>query len=306
MKILLTGATGYIGRQLLPELVKMGHQVVCLVRNPQRLQLPAFLAKKVEIVQSDLLKPETLASIPADIEAAYYLVHSMSQSVKHFVELERRSAEYFIHALQPTGCRQVIYLSGMTTDEEPSPHLRSRMAVEAILKQSRFHVTTLRAGIIVGYGSASFEIICDLVEKLPVMVAPKWLKVPHQPIAIRDVIYYLNAVLDNANCFNRSFDIGGPNIITYKEMLLEMARIRGLKRYILTVPVLTPRLSSYWLYFVTSTSFSLARSLVESMKHPVLVRDDSIQKIIPHACLSFEEAVSRALARIEGEEVISS
>jgi uncharacterized protein YbjT (DUF2867 family) len=306
MKILLTGATGYIGRRLLPALVEAGHQVVCLARNARRLQFPESLRNRVSVVEGDLLKPESLLNIPDDIEAAYYLVHSMSQSASEFERMEQDSAQNFVARIQHAKCRQIVYLGGITYQEEKSPHLASRQAVEEILKSSGIDFTMLRAGIIIGSGSASFEIIRDLVEKLPVMVAPKWLNIRHQPIAIRDVIFYLSHVLGHPRCLNHSFDIGGPDILTYKEMLLTVAKVRGLKRYILTVPVLTPRLSSYWLYFVTSTSFALARSLVDSMKNEVVVQQNDIREILPHTCLGFEEAVRRAFSYIEGRELISS
>ncbi|RMI12604.1 MAG: NAD-dependent epimerase/dehydratase family protein, partial [Calditrichaeota bacterium] len=219
MKILLTGATGYIGRRLLPVLVDKGHQVVCLVRDARRLPLPETLKQRVTVVEGDLLKPETLAGIPEDIEAAYYLVHSMSQSAMDFRRLEKESAQNFVSRIKQTRCGQIIYLGGITYEAEKSPHLASRLMVENILKDSGIPYTTLRAGIIIGSGSASFEIIRDLVEKLPVMIAPKWLNTRHQPIAIRDVIFYLSAVLGNPQCLNKSFDIGGPDILTYKEML---------------------------------------------------------------------------------------
>ncbi|GAB4342085.1 MAG: SDR family oxidoreductase [Calditrichia bacterium] len=306
MNILLTGATGYIGRRLLTALVQQGHAVICLVRDARRLQLPVTIQDRVTVVEGDLLKPQTLSAIPKDIDAAYYLVHSMSQSATDFQRLEKESAQNFVHRIKQTRCRQIIYLGGITYDAEKSPHLASRLAVENILKECGIPYTTLRAGIIIGSGSASFEIIRDLVEKLPVMIAPKWLNTPHQPIAVRDVIFYLSAVLGNQSCLNKSLDIGGPDILTYKEMLLSMAKVRGLRRLIITVPVLTPRLSSYWLYFVTATSFSLARSLVESMKHEVIARETEIHRIIRHDCLPFVEAVRGAFAHSEDQEIISS
>ena len=306
MKILLTGANGYIGKRLLPALVEAGHQVICLVRNEKRLNLPKSLREKISIFQGDLLDFKSLAHIPNDIDTAFYLVHSMGHTTQNFAEMETRCAGNFVRRIRQTRASQIIYLGGIVNDVKLSKHLKSRQNVEDILHQGGIPLTVLRAGIIIGSGSASFEIIRDLVEKLPVMVAPRWINNRIQPIAIHDVIYYMCHVVQNQHCFNKTFDIGGPNILNYKEMLLKLARVRGFKRYIFNVPVLTPRLSSYWLYFVTSTSFSLARSLVDSLKNEVVCKDNAIENVIPHKCLSYEEAVSKAFSMIAENAVISS
>jgi uncharacterized protein YbjT (DUF2867 family) len=308
MKILLTGATGYIGQRLLPLLVAAGHEVVCLVRDARRFQLPAAQQNNVTVIEGDLLKPETLATFPADLDAAYYLVHSMSGHTKDFFRAEQQSAENFAAALNQTTARQIIYLSGIANDRALSTHLRSRRAVEKELKKTaRAALTVLRASIVIGSGSASFEIIRDLVEKLPVMVTPRWLNSRCQPIGIRDVMFYLTAVLDNQACLGRSFDIGGPDVLTYRQMLLGLAEVRGYRRYIITVPVLTPRLSSWWLFLVTSTTFSLAQSLVESLRNDTMVDPKrSILEVVPHACMSYREALQLAFQRIEQNEVLSS
>jgi len=306
MKILLTGANGYIGKRLLPVLVEDGHLVVCLVRDKNRLDLPDKLKSKVEIITGDLSKLDSLNEIPENIDAAYFLVHSMSHTADNFEDLEERIARNFSKRISETNAKQIIYLGGISNDENLSKHLKSRLRVEEILKTSGINLTVLRAGIIIGEGSASFEIIRDLVEKLPLMIAPKWVNSRCQPIAIYDVINYMRTVLGYQQCYNHTFDIGGPDILSYKEMMLHFAEVRKLKRHIITVPVLTPRLSSYWLYFVTSISFSLAKSLVDSLKNEVVCKDNEIQKIIPLKTIHYEDAVKRAFSKIEENAVISS
>ncbi len=306
MRILLTGANGYIGKRLIPILVEDGHEVVCLVRNPSRLSLTKSLQQKIIVVQGDLLNRNSLDEIPDDIEAAFYLVHSMGHAGTDFALLEKQCADNFVARISQTRVRQIIYLSGIVNDDNLSKHLQSRHSVENILRESGRPLTTLRAGIIIGSGSASFEIIRDLVEKLPVMIAPRWVDNNSQPIAISDVLHYLRHLIGNEECYGKTFDIGGPDILKYKEMLLRFAKVRGFKRYILNVPVLTPRLSSYWLYFVTSTSFSLAQSLVDSLKNEVVCKNDDIRHVIPHRCLTYEEAVERAFSKIAENSVVSS
>lgn len=308
MKILLTGANGYIGQRLLPLLLEAGHDVVCLVRDPRRFTAPERLRAQVTVAQGDLLQSSSLQELPLDIDAAYYLVHSMSGDDHDFVQAERQSAEHFTEYINRTSTRQVIYLSGIANDRGLSAHLRSRRAVEQVLRKAeKAALTVLRASIIIGSGSASFEIIRDLVEKLPVMITPRWLNSRCQPIGVRDVMFYLTAVLDNPNCLGQSFDIGGPDVLTYKQMLLGLAEVRGYRRYILTVPVLTPRLSSLWLFLVTSTTFSLAQSLVDSLRNDTIVATKrSISQVIKHECMGYAEALKLAFTRIEQNEVISS
>ena len=312
MKILLTGATGYIGQRLLPLLAAAGHEVVCLVRDPRRFSLPDTLSEalqaQVTVAKGDLLRPRTLAGLPTDLDAAYYLVHSMSGGSADFFQLEQQSAHNFTQYLNTTTARQLIYLSGIANDHDLSIHLRSRLAVEAVLGQAeRAPLTVLRASIIIGSGSASFEIIRDLVEKLPVMVTPRWLNSRCQPIGIRDIMFYLTEVLDRPACFGQAFDVGGPDVLTYRQMLLGLAAERGYKRWIVTVPVLTPRLSSWWLYLVTSTTFSLAQSLVESLKNDTVCDPArSLADLIPHECMSYRAALALAFTRIEQNEVVSS
>jgi len=305
MKILLTGATGYIGKRILPVLVEAGHEVICCVRDKIRFKPPEAIKHKIQTIQIDLLVKESLNVIPKDIDGAYYLVHSMAAS-SDYQKLEQESAVNFRNALNETKVRHVVYLSGIINESELSDHLTSRKTVELELNKGDYNLTTLRAGIIIGSGSASFEIIRDLVEKLPVMVTPKWLNTKCQPIGISDVITFLSKCIFNARTYNQNFDIGGPDIISYKEMLLEFAQIRGLKRRIYIVPVMTPRISSYWLYFVTATSYKLAVALVHSMKVEVICRDSSINNILEVTPMSYKEAISLAFRKIESNQIVSS
>ncbi len=239
MKILLTGATGYIGKRLLPVLLKNGHTIICCVRDKNRFHFPDFFKDNIELIEADFLNKESLINIPEDIDAAYYLMHSMSNS-DSFSDLELLSARNFREIISSTSAKHVIYLSGIVNDKSLSKHLLSRKAVETELSGSTYNFTSLRAGIIIGSGSASFEIIRDLVEKLPIMITPKWLYTKCQPIGIADVIGFLSKVLMNEDCFNQNFDIGGPDILSYKEMLLKFAEVRKLKRKLWVVPVMTP------------------------------------------------------------------
>jgi len=307
MKILLTGATGYIGKRLLPVLIEQGHTVVCCVRNRNRFPSDGvYHHPNVSLFEVDFLKEIPSSELIKDIDAAYYLIHSMSSNIKDFGSLEERSANNFIKLIEQTSSKQIIYLGGITNEEKLSKHLASRKKVEEILSQSSIPLTSIKAGIIVGSGSASFEIIRDLVEKLPVMITPKWLNTRHQPIAIRNILQYLSGVLLKPETFNKSYDVGGPDVLSYKEMLLQFAEIRGLKRFVFTVPVMTPRLSSYWLYFVTSTSYMLAINLVNSMKIEVVARDNELEKMLNIKPFTYKEAVQLAFQRIEQNNVISS
>ena len=303
---MLTGATGYIGKRLLPVLVSQGHEVICCVRDKDRFDISGFDSTRVSVVEVNFLKEDSLKNIPVDIDVAYYLIHSMSASVGDFEQLEKRSAENFRNRIDRSKARQVIYLSGIINEEKLSKHLSSRKAVELILAEGKYHLTTLRAGIIVGSGSASFEIIRDLVEKLPLMVTPRWLNTRAQPIAIRNVVQFLTGVLLSPPTFDRSFDIGGPDILTYRDMLLEFARIRKLRRRIWVVPVMTPKLSSYWLYFITSTSYRLAVNLVNSMKVEVVCEENDLKDLLQIELLSYQEAVEMAFERIAQQEIVSS
>ncbi|WP_320814373.1 SDR family oxidoreductase [Flavobacterium sp.] len=305
MKILLTGSTGYIGKRLLPVLIELGHEVVCCVRDVKRFNPPESLKESITVLKLDLLDEKSLESIPEDIDGAFYLVHSMSSS-GDYESLEETSAINFRNALKRTKVNHVVYLSGIVNETELSKHLTSRKNVELELSKGEYNFTTLRAGIIIGSGSASFEIIRDLVEKLPVMVTPKWLHTKCQPIGISDVIAFLSKSLFNPKTFNQNFDIGGPDILSYKNMLLDFAKVRNLKRKIFVVPIMTPKLSSYWLYFVTSTSYKLATSLVHSMKIEVVCRDNRLNTILEVEPLNYKESLKRAFSKIENNEILSS
>ena len=305
MKILLTGTTGYIAKRLALQLLEDNHELVCCVRDMERIPDEIEEHPRCKFIKVDFLKPESI-EIPSDIEAAYYLIHSMSNSKNDFEKLERQCSQNFKELVNKTECNQVIYLSGIVNDDSLSKHLKSRLQVENTLKSNDYALTTFRAGIIVGSGSASFEIIRDIVEKLPVMLTPKWLNTKTQPIGVRDVLTYLSNALGNKKLFDKSYDIFGPEILTYKEMLLQFAEVRGLKRYILTLPVLTPKLSSYWLYFVTSTSFQLASALVDSMKVEVIGKPSDINSHIDIEPMSYKTAVNLAFQKIQQNEVVSS
>jgi len=262
--------------------------------------------ENIELIEADFLHNHSLEAIPKNIEVAYYLIHSMSNSAKEFHVLEEKCAFNFKRFAESSSLKQVIYLSGITNDTKLSKHLLSRKNVENTLASEKYALTTFKAGIIVGSGSSSFEIIRDLVEKLPAMIAPKWLNTKTQPLAIRDVLSFLHKALAKEELYNTSHDIFGPEILTYKEMLLQFAAVRKLKRSILTVPVMTPKLSSYWLYFVTSTSYKLASSLVNSMGVEVIGEKSDINKIMDVNPMSYKEAVKLAFKKIEQNSIISS
>lgn len=306
MRILLTGATGYIGRRLLPALLENGHQVICCVRAGNRF-LDEFRHPNLSGIEVDFLKKDDISKLPPDIDAAYFLMHAMNISTKNFENLERNIAVNFVEYLNKTGAKQIIYLSGLVPSSgELSSHLRSRWEVEKILANSRIPATVLRAGIVVGSGSASFEIIRDLAEKLPLMIGPDWLNNRCQPIAIRNVIQYLIGILGNVDCLNKTFDIGGPEVLTYKEMLLGYARARNLKRRIITVPFGTTGLTSNWLFYITTTSHRLAVNLVESMKSDLICQNNDLELLLGIESISYDHAIAMAFAKIEQNLVLSS
>ncbi len=310
MRVLLTGANGYIGLRLLPELLEQGHEVVVLVRNLDRFPRADFCRweseGRVSYLVGDMLKPDSLPTLGA-VDGAYYFLHSMG-SGDGFAEREASCARNFSSWISEAGCPQVVYLGGLNTESELqlSEHMQSRNQVAEILAQGPFHLTVLRASIIVGSGSASFEIIRDLVEKLPVMVTPQWTRTRCQPIAIRNVIGYLIGVMGNEQCCDRSFDIGGPEVHTYRELLIHYAETRGLRRMALPVPLLSPKLSSYWLYFMTATTYQLAKSLVTSLHVESVCEEDSIREIIPQKLLNYEESIKMALSNIAQNRVPSA
>lgn len=305
MKILLTGATGYIGKRLLPVLVDGGHDVVCCVRDINRFNPPDSVKATIEVIEIDLLDKHSLNKIPEDIDGAYYLVHSMSSS-GDYDNLEKISAINFREAINKTNLNHLIYLSGIINEVKLSKHLNSRKNVEIELGKGKYNFTTLRAGIIIGEGSSSFEIIRDLVEKLPVMITPRWLRTKSQPIGVTDVIRFLHKSLFQSKTYKNDFDIGGPDVLSYKSILLKFAKIRNLKRRIFIIPIMTPRLSSYWLYFVTSVSYKLSIALVNSMKVEVVCRDNKLEKILNIKTEQVELSLQKAFNKIENNQIISS
>ncbi len=307
MEILLTGATGYIGRRLLPVLLEQGHEVIACTRDAMRFEIMDSWQGKVKVQEVDFLEEPNMERLEKDFDAAYYLMHSMSDSISGFEGDELLCAKNFQYYLDQTSCQQIVYLTGIVDeDDNLSPHLQSRFNVERILGQCKAQLTALRAGIIVGSGSASFEIIRDLVEKLPMMIAPKWIDTKCQPIGIRNVMQYLTGVLLHENCMGKSFDIGCGDVLSYKEMLLGYAEVRQLKRYIFSVPIMTPRLSSYWLYFVTSISYPLAVNLVNSMKINTIGEKNELREMLNITNITYEEAVEMAFLRIRQNMVVSS
>lgn len=292
--ILLTGASGYVGGHLLRSLESRGHRVRCLARHPEALQ--PKVAPSTEVVPGDVLDRPSLDAALSGVEAAYYLVHSMGSSGS-FEEKDREAAINFGQAAKAAGVERLIYLGGLGNDEqELSPHLRSRQEVGRILSQSGVPVLEFRASIVIGSGSLSFEMIRALVERLPVMVTPKWVTVPAQPIAIDDLLEYLVAALELPVSEYRIYEIGGADQVSYADIMRVYARLRKLRRWMIPLPVLTPYLSSLWLGLVTPLYARIGRKLIESIVHPTVVRDAAALRTFAVRPMGVEEAVRRALA----------
>ena len=297
MKVLLTGATGYIGGQLVLPLLDAGHDVTCMVRDASR-GLPA-LFRRVRVVQADPLRAETLPSALQGIEAAYYLIHSMSGAERGFEERDRRAAYNFAMAARVAGVQRTIYLGGLVAaGSVASPHLKSRVETGAILREFGPALTEFRAGIIVGNGSISFEIIRTLTERLPVMICPRWVVTRTQPIAVEDVVRYLVAALQVPESAGEIIEIGGATVESYRSMMLTYARERGLRRWMVRVPVLTPRLSSYWLDLVTSVPPAVSRPLIEGLRSEAVCTSTRARELFPaFRPVSYRQALRDALAR---------
>ena len=305
---LVTGATGYIGGRLVPALLEAGYRVRAAVRDPARVRDQPW-APDVEVVKADVTDPGSLPAAFEGVAVAYYLVHALGTG-SGFEQVDRAAAEAFGSAARAAGTGRLVYLGGLTPagdDNELSPHLRSRAEVGRILRASGVPTAELRAAIIIGSGSASFEMLRYLTERLPVMITPRWVNNRVQPIAVRDVLRYLVRSADLPGDVNRSFDIGGPDVLTYKEMMLRYAAVAGLpRRRILPVPVLSPSLSSHWVGLVTPVPRSIARPLVESLRHEVVCREHDIARYIPDAAgLPFEEAVRLALTHVRNADVVT-
>lgn len=289
--ILVTGAGGFIGRRLVNELLTRGYRVRCMVRKPT--DLPAG----VEQLQGDLLKPDSLSAVLDGITTAYYLVHSMGAGNGDFAEQDRLAARNFVAAADAAGLQRVIYLGGLgETGDNLSHHLASRLEVATILQTGQFSTTFLRAAVIIGFGGSSYEMVHSLVKRLPVMITPRWVATRNQPIAVADVIAYLAGCLEEPKTAGETFDIGGPDILTYKEMMERFAALEGKRIWIIPVPVLTPKLSSYWVGLVTPVKSSIAIALIEGLKNEVICRDNRIRDLIPIRLTPFDEAIQTALA----------
>ena len=302
----IAGVTGYIGGRLAPRLVDDGHVVRCLVRSPQKLDGRDWAASpRVEIRQTDLANRAQLAEHLEGCDAAFYLVHSMNSAGANYADQDRLLAFQFAAAAHDAGVKRIIYLGGLgETGANLSEHLASRREVEEALASSGVPVTVLRAAMIIGAGSASFEILRYLVERLPVMVTPKWVTTACQPIAVKNVIGYLAGALRSPETSGATFDIGGPDVLCYRDIMRIMAEELGLRRrWIIPVPVLTPRLSSYWIHLVTPLSHDIAKPLAEGLKNPVICREHRITELIPQTLLTVREAMRAALTQIAEHRV---
>ena len=300
-RILLTGPTGFIGKRLLYVLDARGFQVRCLVRPGETLDLPLPLNHQPEIVYADLLEPDTLPPALDGMDATYYLVHSMGgRSIRQtlaFAEKDRKAAKNFREAAEQAGLRRIIYLGGLGDDTDRlSHHLASRHEVARILQSGKVKTTVLRAAVIVGAGGASFEIVRYLVERLPVLLCPRWVYTESQPIAIDNVLEYLAGCLETPETEGRSLDIGGPQILSYADLMRMYAKVRGLSRTIIGVPMVPVRLSAYWVSLITPVPTGVALPLAEGLRNTAICRENSIRELIPISLTPMETAICNALA----------
>jgi uncharacterized protein YbjT (DUF2867 family) len=287
----VTGATGFIGRHLVDSLLAEGHHVRALVRKPQDYKIDGVEAKR-----ADIFDTKSLHGALEGVHTVYYLVHSMKSKGHEFAQMDREGAENFLHAAEKSGVPRIIYLGGLgETGPELSEHLKSRAEVGRILQSGRVQTTVLRAAIILGPGSASWEMLRQLVERLPVMTTPRWVETRCQPIALRDVLGYLVGCAEVDATAGGTYDIGGPDILTYRQMMTEVAQILGKRVRIYGIPILSPRLSSYWVDLVTDVPSNVARPLIDGLRSEVICRDDRIKSLIPMELTPFREAVSLAL-----------
>ena len=305
-RVLVTGATGYVGGRLVPLLLERGYRVRVLARDRDRLEGRSWL-DRVELVVGDVLDPATLPAALDGVDAAYYLIHSMGRS-GNFGRRDLRAARHFAEAAVDQRVERIIYLGGLgKPGTELSEHLRSRHETGAALREAGVPVTEFRASILVGSGSVSFEMIRSLTERLPVMICPRWVYTRTQPIAIDDALTYLVAALDTPESQGQIIEIGGRDVLTYRDMMLTYARLRGLRRFIIPVPLLTPRLSSYWVHLVTPIPSTIAQPLIKGLSVEVVVTDDRARRLFPQITpMDYETAVARALASLEASDVETS
>jgi uncharacterized protein YbjT (DUF2867 family) len=299
--VLITGPTGYVGGRLVPQLLKSKYRVRVVGRSIEKMKSrPWANDPGLEMAQADMLDYESLHKAAEGCWAAFYLVHSMNARHRDFAQADRKAAQNMAKAAAKTGLERIIYLGGLGVEGSfLSKHLRSRAEVARILRAGDVPTTHLRAAMILGSGSASFEILRYLVERLPVMTTPRWVRTPVQPIAIRNVLNYLEGCLEHDDVVGRTFDIGGPDILTYGRLMEIYAEEAGLaKRWIIPVPLLTPRLSSYWIHLVTPVPATIARPLAEGLSNPVICQENRIQSIIPQELISCRQAIRLALGRV--------
>jgi uncharacterized protein YbjT (DUF2867 family) len=288
MKVLVAGSSGFVGSRLCPALDEAGHAVRAMTRHPEGYQGVG------EPIRADVTDPESLDAAAQGCDAAYYLVHLLDRA--SFEKDDADAARAFGSAASRSGLSQIIYLGGLGRDDDDlSTHLRSRREVEGLLGHAGVPVTTLRAGIIIGHGGISWEMTRQLVEHLPAMITPRWVRTRTQPIAVADVVRYLVAVLGMPDAMGRAFDIGGPDVLEYVEMMRRVAALEGRKRIVIPVPLLTPSLSARWLSLVTDVDTRTGRSLVDSMINEVIVHDDSIRELVRFELMDYDDAVLQAL-----------
>lgn len=299
MRVLILGATGYVGRRLTDRLVADGYSVRALVRNLDKGR--AILPTNTELSAGDLLNSETLAPAFDGVDIVVYLVHSMGTKDRSFEEVDRQIATGVAEAAKGQGIRQIVYLGGLgASSDSASAHLRSRAEVGDILRTSQVPVTELRAAVVVGAGSVSFQMIKHLVSRLPFMICPRWVLVNTQPIAIDDALEYLTRSIGAQALAGKTIDIGGPDVLSYRDMMVTVAQVMNLRRLIIQVPVLTPRLSSYWVNLVTPIRANLARELIESVRNETVCSDNSRRELFDFEPMTFRQAVVSALADEEG------